>query len=132
VSAGDIHMIFGKLGLGLILGFALDTSVETVEATHFACSGTLATASESQDLPVREEPWSFSLAIDSDKNAVTIDDTSIPIISDASEPIVAFKEDPADDPSLGSFWGGFNTLIGTINIYVKPGAIFTGTCKPAP
>jgi hypothetical protein len=125
-------MIFGKLVLGLMLGFAFDAHVEPADATYFACSGTLATASESRDLPVREEPWSFSLVIDADKNAITIDDTSIPIISDVSEPTVAFKEDPAADPSLGSFWGGFNTLTGTINVYVKPGAIFTGTCKPEP
>jgi hypothetical protein len=120
-------MIFGKLGLGLMLGFAFEAQVKTVEATYFACSGTLTTASESE---VREEPWAFLLAIDSDKKAVTIDDTSMPIISDASEPIIGFKDDPTTDPSLDGFWGGFNPVTSAINIHVKAGAIFTGTCKP--
>jgi hypothetical protein len=96
------------------------------------CSGTLTTSSKSNGLSVREEPWTFSLAIDTDKKAVTINDTSIPIISDVSEPIIAFKDDPAADPSLDSFWGGFNTVTGTINIYVRAGAIFPGVCTPEP
>jgi hypothetical protein len=123
-------MILIKVGLALMVSLAFCAEVCAAEAIYLACSGTLTTAFESQ--PAREEPWSFSLAIDSDKNSVTIDDTSIPIISDTAEPIIAFKDDPSDDPSMGSFWGGFNTLTGTINIYVKPGAIFTGTCKPEP
>jgi hypothetical protein len=54
------------------------------------------------------------------------------ILSDASEPIIGFKEDPTADPSLDGFWGGFNTVTGAINIHVRAGAIFTGTCKPGP
>jgi hypothetical protein len=99
-----LFQFFKRFALGGGIALWPERTIGAAEAVYFACSGTLTIASESQDLPVRKEPWSFSLAIDSDKNAVTIDDTSIPIISDVSEPIVAFKEDPADDPSLGSFW----------------------------
>src|SRR6476661_5476791 len=69
-----------KLSCALVLCFAIYYP-EASAATdpHFACSGTLTIASESQD-SVLEEPWAFSLTIDPDKNEVTINDTSIPII----------------------------------------------------
>ena len=129
LATGAHHMIFGKLALGLVLGFAFETQVETVEATRFACSGTLTIATETE---VREEPWAFFFAIDSDKNAVTINDTSMAIVSDASEPIIGFRDDPSADPPLDGFWGGFDTVTGKINIHVRTGAIFTGICKPEP
>jgi hypothetical protein len=120
------------LGLALTLGFALCGEARTAEAVYLACSGTLTTSlkSQSQDLPAREEPWTFSLAVDADKKAVTIDDTSMPIMSDASENIIAFRDDPAADPALGSFWGSLNSITGEVNIHVKEGALFTGACKP--
>jgi len=80
---------------------------------------------QSHQSEVREEPWEFSLAIDSDKN-----DTSMAIVSDASEPIIGFRDDPSADPPLDGFWGGFDTVTGKINIHVRTGAIFTGICKP--
>ena len=82
---------------------------------------------QSHQSEVREEPWEFSLAIDSDKN-----DTSMAIVSDASEPIIGFRDDPSADPPLDGFWGGFDTVTGKINIHVRTGAIFTGICKPEP
>ena len=81
---------------------------------------------------MQEEPWAFSLTMDADKNEVTINDTSIPIISDASEPIIGFKDDPTADASLDGFWGSFDTVTGKINIHVIAGTIFTGTCKTDP
>ena len=121
-----------ELGLALTLGFALCGEARTAEAVYLACSGTLTISlkSQSQDWPAREEPWTFSLAVDADKKAVTIDDTSMPIMSDASENIIAFKDDPAADPALGSFWGSLNGITGEVNIHVKEGALFTGACKP--
>jgi hypothetical protein len=121
-----------ELGLALTLGFALCGEARTAEAVYLACSGTLTISlkSQSQDLPAREEPWTFSLAVDADKKAVTIDDTSMPIMSDASENIIAFRDDPIADPPLGSFWGSLNGVTGEVNIHVKEGAQFAGACKP--
>jgi hypothetical protein len=123
-------MTLGEFGLALMLGFAFYAEAKATEAIYLACSGTLTTSLKSQDL--REERWTFSLAIGSDKKAVTIDDTSMPIISDASETVIAFRDDPAADPVLDSFWGSFNSTTGEVNIHIKNGAIFTGACKPAP
>jgi hypothetical protein len=123
----------GKLSCTLMmLSCAFYAEARAVAGPHFACSGTLTTASESQDLPLQEEPWAFLLTIDFDENEVTIDDTSIPIISDASEPIIGFEDDPTRDASLDGFWGGFDTVTGQINIHVIAGTIFTGACKPKP
>ena len=124
-------MTFGKPGFALMASLAFCPKASAADVAYFACLGTLTTASNLQDSALQEEPWMFSLAVDSDKNAVTIDDTSMPIMSDASEPIVGFKDDPTVDPSLDGFWGGFNTVTGGINIHVRAGAIFTGTCKRA-
>ena len=125
--------MLGKLSCALMmLSCVFYAEARAKAGSHFACSGTLTNAFESQDLPLREEPWAFLLTIDSDENAVTIDDVSIPIISDASEPIIGFKDDPTADPSLDGFWGGFDTVSGKINIHVIAGEIFTGTCKPEP
>src|SRR5271166_2413438 len=112
-----------ELGLALILGLAFYAEARAAEAVYLACSGTLTISlnSQSQDLPAREEPWTFSLAVDADKKAVTIDDTSMPITSDASENIIAFRDDPAADPALGSFWGCLNGITGEANIHVKEG-----------
>jgi hypothetical protein len=120
------------LGLALILGFHL-AEARAAEAVYLACSGTLTISlkSQSPDLPAREEPWTFSLAVDADKKAVTIDDTSMPIMSDASENIIAFRSDPAADPELDSFWGSLNSLTGEVSIHVREDALFAGACKPA-
>jgi hypothetical protein len=120
-----------SLGLAFLISLTLISEVRPAEAVYLACSGTL-TTSKSQGLPVREEPWTFSLAIGSDKKAMTINDTSMPITSDASETVIAFRDDPATDPALDKFWGSFNSITGEVNIHVKEGALFTGTCKPAP
>ena len=90
-----------ELGLALILGFNFNAEARAAEAVYLACSGTLTISLKSQDLPAREEPWTVSLAVDADKKAVTIDDTSMPIMSDASENIIAFRSDPAADPGQG-------------------------------
>jgi hypothetical protein len=122
----------GKLSCTLMmLSCALHAEARAAVGPNFACSGTLAITSEAQD-SVREEPWAFMLTIDSDKNEVSINDMPIPIISDASEPVIGFKADPTADASLDDFWGGFDTVTGKINIHVIAGTIFTGTCKPEP
>jgi len=120
-----------SLGLALLISLTLILEVRAAEAVYLACSGTL-TTSKSLGLPVREEPWTFSLAIGSDKKTVTIDDTSMPITSDASETVIAFRDDPVADPVLTNVWGSFNSVTGEVNIHVKEGALFTGRCKPAP
>ena len=120
-----------KLSCALMLSCAFYPEARAATDPHFACSGTLTIASESQD-SVQEEPWAFLLTIDPDKNEVTINNTSIPIISDASEPIIGFKDDPTADASLDGFWGSFDTVAGKINIHVIAGTIFTGTCKTEP
>jgi hypothetical protein len=59
-----------QLRLALTLGFAFCGEARTAEAVYLACSGTLTISvkSQSQDLPARQEPWTFSLAADADKN----------------------------------------------------------------
>ena len=63
-------------------------------------------------ISVQEGPWTFLFTIDPDKNEVIINDMSIPITSDASEPVIGFKDDPTADASLDDFWGSFDTLTG--------------------
>jgi hypothetical protein len=120
-----------SLGLAVLISLTLIAEIRAAEAVYLGCSGTL-TTSKSQSLPVREEPWTFSLGIGSDKKTVTISDTSMLITSDASETVIAFRDDPAADPLLDKFWGSLNSVTGEVNIHVKDGALFTGTCKPAP
>ena len=86
-----------SLGLALLTSLTLISEVRAAEAVYLTCSGTL---TKSQGLPVRDEPWTFSLAIGSDKKAVTINDTSMLITSDASETVLAFRDDPTADPAL--------------------------------
>jgi hypothetical protein len=120
-----------KLSCALMLSCAFYPKARAANDPHFACSGTLTVASGSQD-SVQEGPWTFLFTIDPDKNEVIINDTSIPITSDASEPVIGFKDDPTADALLDDFWGSFDTLTGKINIHVIGGTIFTGTCKPEP
>jgi hypothetical protein len=87
-----------------MLTLAFCVQAEAADALYFACSGTLTIASESK---ARDEPWSFSLAIDSDRHAVTIDDISIPIITDASEPIIGFL----DGRTSTHHWMGFGEAL---------------------
>jgi len=101
-----------------MLGIAFYAEAVAAEPSYFACPGAITTAPESHDLPVRVEPWAFSLGIDSDRKVAIIDDTSMRIISDASKPVIGLKDDPSTDPSLESLWGGFNTVTDAINIYV--------------
>ena len=90
-----------ELGLALILGFHFNAEARAAGGCRSGVLGHAYDFIEIPRSPRAGEPWTVSLAVDADKKAVTIDDTSMPIMSDASENIIAFRSDPAADPGQG-------------------------------
>jgi hypothetical protein len=117
---------FTVAGIALIGALTL-TPEAKAQVTQLACSGTLRIPHKDA-----EEPWTFSLIIDSDKKTVTLDDYApVELLEDTSGNTVVFKSSTPSD--WGVSFGTLNRVTGEARVvFLKDGVhIISGICKPA-
>jgi hypothetical protein len=95
--------------------------------TPLSCAGTLRIPHKDA-----EEPWTFSLIIDTDKKTVTLDDYApVELLGDTSGNTVVFKSSIPSDGGVS--FGTLNRATGQARVVIlKDGVhIISGICKPA-
>src|SRR5262249_10162628 len=110
------------------LFFALSLPPDaTAQVTNLSCIGTLRVVREGASLP--EEPWTFSLVMDTDKKTVTLDDYEpVSLLEDTSRNTVVFM--PSTPVEWGVSIGSLNRDTGqaSINILKDGLYIIRGIC----
>jgi hypothetical protein len=116
---------------GIALIFILTLPPEAkAQVTQLACSGTLRVISAGVSSP--EEPWTFSITIDTDKKTVTVDDYNpVRMLEDTTKNTVVFMPSPPSD--FGVSTGTLNRITGEASIHIIRDAlqIIRGICKSA-
>jgi hypothetical protein len=100
------------------------------EVTYLSCSGTMRTIRAGVSSP--EEPWTFSLTVDTERKTIMVDDYEpMPFYENASKNTIGFwPPTPAD---FGVSTGTLHRITGEASIHIiKDGLqILDGVCKPA-
>jgi hypothetical protein len=116
---------FTVSGIALIGALTL-TPEAKAQVTTLSCEGTVR-------IPHRdaEEPWTFSLIIDTDKKTITVDDYApVELLGDTSGNTVVFR---SSTPREGVSFGTLDRVTGQARVVIlKDGVhIISSICKPA-
>jgi hypothetical protein len=110
-----------------LIGVLTLTPEANAQVTPLSCAGTLRIPHKDA-----EEPWTFSLIIDTDKKTVTLDDYApVELLGDTSGNTVVFKSSIPSDGGVS--FGTLNRATGQARVVIlKDGVhIISGICKPA-
>jgi hypothetical protein len=100
------------------------------EITYLSCTGTLRTIRAGVSSP--EEPWSFSLIVDTERKTIRVGDYEpLPFHQNTSDDMIAFSASPSSD--FGVSTGILDLITGQASVHIiKRGLqIIDGVCKPA-
>jgi hypothetical protein len=126
-----VRCLLPSAAAGIALIFILTLPPEAkAQVTQLACSGTLRVISAGVSSP--EEPWTFSIIIDTDKKTVTVDDYNpVRLLEDTTKNTVVFMPSPPSD--FGVSTGTLSRITGEVSIHIiRDGLqIIRGICKSA-
>jgi len=101
----------------------------TAQVTNLSCIGTLRVIRQGVSLP--EEPWTFSVIMDTDKKTVTLEDYEpVPLFEDISRNTVVLM--PSIPIEWGVSTGTLNRVTGQASINILKDGLYMirGICNP--